>query len=270
MKTLLTLYDFSPAGDTALKFAADFGKYTGLEVKALHVLEIPDTIGVSGIRNHPFYKSVPAELDSATSKVSQEAGHEVTGLIKEGALFDTISATANEEQATFVVMPTHGVQGIQNISGSFAGRVVGALSCPTFVLQEKSAFNYFQTLIVPVLSESEFESLEKGIKMISENFRVEVIITTTGAFEKNATSSAQNYLETIPGKLDAHGISARVVKTNGEGEEFLRYLCDTAKSKPGPLIMSKTHKEGNKFPIGKFAQSLITNEQHLPVLLLPA
>jgi universal stress protein A len=137
--------DFSGPSDAALEYARTLAERFGASLHLLHVLEDPDTGGVSEsfIVTSPTWRTTL--LDDARSRLShrikarESALVHTTGEVIVGNAAETIVDYAATRNADLIVMGTHGRTGLAHVLfGSVAETVVRTATCPVLTVREQA------------------------------------------------------------------------------------------------------------------------------------
>ena len=188
MKKMIVLTDFSEASHNASVYALSLAKEFEAGVTLLNVT--PPTV----IVHDSMFASVmitQAEIlqqnrdlmDQAISELSETNGQQITGVTKEGYIFDIISAMVSEENIDLVVMGMKGKGQSHSVFGS-----------TTTTLIRKSDF---PVLVIP--GEAEYKAIER--------------ITYASDFDASVEMSRFAALEKIAQKFSAP-VSILHVETN--------------------------------------------------------
>jgi nucleotide-binding universal stress UspA family protein len=140
-KRILVPTDFTETSERAIDWALDLAARLGATVTLLHVYEIP-VIGFpdGAIIATPEVASRIADasqtaLDAAVEK-RRSGPVAVDGLLREGTAWEVINAVADEIDAEFVVIGTHGRRGLTRaLLGSVAENVVRTAHRPVVTIR---------------------------------------------------------------------------------------------------------------------------------------
>jgi nucleotide-binding universal stress UspA family protein len=138
-KRILFATDFSPASDTALKFATALARDSGALLLIAHVEEMPTPyIGGEMYFTQPEYPNpeIRKMLDAVTpSDPSVRFEHKLVM----GVAADDIVRLASAENADLLVIGTHGRTGLKRVlMGSVAESVMRLATCPVLTVKEAS------------------------------------------------------------------------------------------------------------------------------------
>jgi len=148
IRKILCATDLSPASESAVRAAFDFGRKLDAIVYVLHVVEPP-------YRAVPWFVPAPvdqeflqtlgerqemaavAEIGRSIAGLRLEAGR-VEPMVRTGVPVETILAAAQEVGADLVVVGTHGRTGLRHLAlGSVAEQVVRGCPVPVLTVRKK-------------------------------------------------------------------------------------------------------------------------------------
>ena len=121
-------WDFTHVAENALAHAVKISRMVGKDICLLHIAD-------PGIK--PKSES---EKKASLNKISEESSkkYNVTVLwnITKGSIFTAIADFVNEKEASLVIMGTHGMKGMQKLTGSWALKVIVKSKVPFIVVQD--------------------------------------------------------------------------------------------------------------------------------------
>ena len=162
---VLVPHDFSEVADAAISHAATVAKSFKGEVVLLHV------ISSEKARN---------ESESKLTKLAEDASNTysvaVSFEIRKGSIFDRIPEVGAEIGAMLVVMGTHGIKGIQHLTGSYALKVIGHSKLPFVVNQGKKSKGSINDIVLPIKFSQETKSKLSITASIAKHFDATVHI----------------------------------------------------------------------------------------------
>jgi nucleotide-binding universal stress UspA family protein len=142
-KLIIVPWDFTSVAESALAHAVKIARMVANEICILHIVE-PDI-------------KVKAEGEKKTllNHVASEAGSKynlkIEAHISKGSIFNAIADYANSRDANIVVMGTHGMKGMQKLTGSWALKVIVKSKVPFIVVQEPPADQgRYHNIVFPV------------------------------------------------------------------------------------------------------------------------
>ena len=170
---ILVPTDFSDAAETAINHAATLAKVTGDEIRLVHIVnkDTKSKLKKAGESLDDLNAKLKAKLEEITTEYGVKADYH----LREGSIFTTIGEVAEEIGARLLVMGTHGVVGMQHITGAWAVKVITSSPVPVIIVQKKKlAAHGYKTMVFPI--DASRETKQKVIHSISmaKHFNSEV------------------------------------------------------------------------------------------------
>jgi nucleotide-binding universal stress UspA family protein len=159
MYKVLVPHDFSDVADSAISHAATVAKSFNGEVVLLHV-----------ISSEKARSDAETKLTELTKNASNTHSVLVSFEIRKGSIFDRIPEVGEEIGAMLVVMGTHGIKGIQHLTGSYALKVIGHSKLPFIVNQGKKSKGSIKDLVLPIKFSQETKSKLSITASIAKHF----------------------------------------------------------------------------------------------------
>lgn len=257
-KTLLVACDFSEVAINALKHAAIIAKKMKAKLVVFHVVK----------KEKEILDAIEKLKEFVHSNISDnELEFEFNA--KEGNIYDTIKETAEELSATFIIMGTHGITGMQKLLGSKALKVIAKSNIPFIVVQEKpQTKNYFSKIVVPIDFTIENKEKLTWAYYISVYFNSTMYLYVTNitdeALLKKVKANllfAKKYLEEREIKYEIHIAPANQNFSNAILE--FSYAIDAS----GLLIMTTKDPQLPELIFGAKEQQIIA-EAKVPVICI--
>jgi nucleotide-binding universal stress UspA family protein len=140
IRHILVAHDFGETAQTALEYALDLAEKLGARVTIVHAFEIPVYGFPEGIA---LTTDVAGEVEAVARKAleglvhgSRRPGVQLDSILRQGAAWSEIAATATETSADLVVIGTHGRRGLAHaLLGSVAEKVVRTSPCPVLTVR---------------------------------------------------------------------------------------------------------------------------------------
>jgi nucleotide-binding universal stress UspA family protein len=136
---ILVAHDFGDTAEPALAYAIAIAEKFHARITILHAYErpayaYPDTL----VENFEFESQVQSAAKKALAGLADRAkaaGVELAVMLRQGAPWKEIVATATETKADLLVMGTHGRHGVPRaLLGSVAEKVVRSAPCPVLTV----------------------------------------------------------------------------------------------------------------------------------------
>ena len=260
-------WDFTPVAENALKYAlAICRSRENYRIDLVHVI----SSGGIFAKDKLSLKEVEEELSNDISRISHEYGVAVHAKAMEGSIFNTIAEYADEVHADFVFMGTHGIKGVQKLTGSWALKVIAGSNVPFIVVQEEPIPNkakVFEHIVVPI--DYRPESKELIIKAVKTALHFDSTIhifkqysDDQGVLKKINSNMlfAKNQMEECNIPFEQHFAK----KANGFGNDTVKLAEDI--SADLILVMTTKNIDISDYIFGAQEQYIIANQAKLPVL----
>jgi nucleotide-binding universal stress UspA family protein len=177
-KLIVVPWDFTIVAEHALAHAVKISRMVGNEIGLLHIVDS---------------KIKPAEENEKTArlkKVAEDFGKSynihIVPHISKGSIFKAIAEFANDKDASLVVMGTHGMKGMQKLTGSWALKVIVKSKVPFIVVQDPPVDQErYHNIVFPVDFRNENKEKIKMAIFLGKYFDSKVHILETVSTDKN-------------------------------------------------------------------------------------
>lgn len=258
LSTILVTWDFTVVSEHAFEHAQLIAKRLKHSITLLHV--------VKKIREKD---EVEKKLIPIAGELEKKSGLTVNYLVVEGTIFKTISKTSGELNASLVIMGTHGIKGMQKVTGSWALKVIVDSPVPFIVVQHPPKNDNYQKIAIVVDYKKENKEKARWVGFVHESFGSSFHIikphTNDKIFIKRINANllfARRFLET-------NRIEYEVETSKGE-ESFPDEIADYANRIGADLIMVMTTKNIGitDYALGAHEQYVIANKYNIPVMCI--
>jgi nucleotide-binding universal stress UspA family protein len=254
----LVPHDFTSVGETATRHALEMARQTRGEV---HLLNIVKSTGEKPEAQKKF--------DEAVAKLNLSASDpKVVVHVEAGNIFTDIAKKASEIRASYIIMGTHGAKGMQKVFGSFAIKVITSTFVPFIIVTEGSIpRTKIQKIVFPINSTSESLQISKFAGNKAEEFNREIHIIAPQEKDLELKRKITIYMDLVNKQLQKKNlkvITAMVEKKKAYQDAIMQY----AKEQKADIIAISYHSDRLLPQLDSFAQSLITNSEKLPVLII--
>ncbi len=124
-KKIIVPWDFSVVSNYALEHAERIARTLDKNIELLHI-----------VKNEADIPAKEVELEKVAEESFHRYGIKPSIKVLDGSIFTTISNYASDTKANMVIMGTHGIKGIQKITGSYAFKVLLGSKVPFIVVQQ--------------------------------------------------------------------------------------------------------------------------------------
>ena len=177
-KLIVVPWDFTPVAENALLHAVKISRMVRNEICLLHIAD----------------PSIKAKLElgkrSSLSKIAEENSKKhnipITYHISKGTIFTAIAEFVNEKEASLVVMGTHGMKGMQKLTGSWALKVIVKSKVPFIVVQDPPVDQErYHNIVFPVDFRSENKEKIKMAIFMGKYFESKINLLVAKNTDKN-------------------------------------------------------------------------------------
>jgi nucleotide-binding universal stress UspA family protein len=257
--TIVVPTDFTKVADTALEHAIGLCKsIPNSEVVLLHI-----------IGKEKEKAAAEVKMKDRSEELTKSSGIKVGYEARLGNIFDDIGAAATDLKAKLIIMGTHGVKGMQHITGSYAVKVITHSSVPFIVVQERGFRDGYKNLILPFdLTKDSKQKLSLAIN-IAKVFNSKVHIIYPQETDTFLVNAINNNVSLAKNELRNNQIEFDVKMTDEKGN-FVKQFLSYAAAKNADLIAVVNSQEMG-FPeilAGTDERQIITNDAQIPTMIV--
>ncbi len=137
---ILVPTDFTKVGDAAINHAIVVGHAIQATIFILHV-----------INNKHDISEAKLKLETLQARIQKDHNVQIQTIVRIGSIFEDIDKVATEVDANLIIMGTHGMRGMQFITGSRALKIVTESSIPFIIVQERGIRESgYDKIVVPL------------------------------------------------------------------------------------------------------------------------
>lgn len=261
IKRILVPTDFTKVADCAMNHAAALAELMGAEVNILHIV------------------SSQTELEEARTKVKMEVERarrwndrvKVKPQVRVGSVYDEIGNTASEIGAELIIMGTHGMRGMQFITGSRALRVISNGEVPFIVVQERNIREHgYSNILVPMDLQRETRQKVALVAEIASYFDSKVHVVTPRETDEFLLKQLENNIRFAKQYFGERNVELEAIIADVDSSRFVDAVSRYAMQVDADLITIMNLARGNIFGVlgVPYEQEIITNEAMIPVMLL--
>lgn len=257
-KKILLPTDFSRVGDVAMDHAVLMARTIGADIYSLHIVESK--------------KSVPEareKMRDLQAKVKREMDMTIYPIVRIGNVYEDIDKVAVEMDCSLIIMGTHGLRGLQFITGGRALKIVTESSVPFIIVQERTIRAHgYHRLVAPLDLHKETKQKLSLVADFAKYFNSKVYLVSPGETDEFLRNQLIRNINFAKDYLDSKGIDYEVEITESKTDGFVKALLKYSASVEADLICIMNFQGGsmlNFFSQG-YEQQIITNEAQIPVL----
>ncbi|MGB8490713.1 MAG: universal stress protein [Bacteroidales bacterium] len=257
-KLIIVPWDFTNVAENALAHAAKIGKMINNEICLLHIVEPDIKMKAEGEK-----KVLMRHLaDDSTKKYNLN----VTSQIVRGSIFTSIAEFVNSSDASLVVMGTHGMKGMQKITGSWALKVIVKSKIPFIVVQDPPADQErYHNIVFPVDFRTENKEKMGMAIFMGKYFDSKIHILKTSTTDKSLMTKTNINLNFAVKYLIQNNIEYEIHEV--KGGNLAQHTINLAQKLNADLILIVTTKNITMadYMLGASEQFIIANSSKIPV-----
>jgi nucleotide-binding universal stress UspA family protein len=259
-KLIIVPWDFTNVAESALAHAVKIGRMVNNDICLLHIVDPAVTVKAEGEKR--------ALLKHIAEDNSRKYNINIIANVVKGSIFTSIAEFANsrDKEANLVVMGTHGMKGMQKLTGSWALKVIVKSKIPFIVVQEPPADqNRYHNIVFPI--DFRVENKEKmGMAIfMGKYFDSKIHILKTVTTDKGLTAKVNKSLNFAVKYLIQNNVEYEIHDVpNGK---FAQQTINFAQKINADLILIVTTKNITfaDYVVGASEQYIIANSSKIPV-----
>jgi len=257
-KPIVVPWDFTPVAENALAHAVKISKMVGNEISLLHIVDSsikPEALGEKKVL-----------LKHVAEENGKKYNMNINAEIVKGSIFTAIAEFVNEKDASVVVMGTHGMKGMQKLTGSWALKVIIKSKVPFIVVQDPPADQErYHGIVFPVDYRKENKEKTKMAIYMGKYFDSKIHILVTVATDANLIKKTKINLNFAIKYLIQNNIEYQIHEI--PKGNFAQQTIDFAQKINADLILIVTTKNITfaDYVVGASEQYIIANSSKIPV-----
>jgi nucleotide-binding universal stress UspA family protein len=257
-KLIVVPWDFTPVAESALAHAVKIGRMVGESICLLHIVDTTIKPKAEGEKK--------ALLKHVAEESSRKYDFAVSAKVLRGSIFTSIAEFVNDNEASLVVMGTHGMVGMQKLTGSWALKVIVKSKAPFIVVQEPPADQErYHNIVFPI--DFRVENKEKmGMAIfMGKYFDSKIHILRTATNDKSLKTKINRNLNFAVKYLIQNNVEYEIHEI--PHGKMAQQTIDFAQKTKADLILIVTTKNITlaDYMLGASEQYIIANSSKIPV-----
>jgi nucleotide-binding universal stress UspA family protein len=256
---ILVPHDFTKVAECALNHAVKLIETLQGEIVLLHIIAKESEEG-----------NAKNQLAVVVDTIKKDHKIECRALVQLGNIFDDIAAVAQREHARLIVMGTHGVKGMQFLTGSLALKVITKSRIPFMVVQEKDPHSPYDRIVCPLDFNKDTKQKVRLVATMAKNLNAKVFIIVPSATDEFLVNEINRNIGFTESTLEKMGVAYEL--HTAEKGNFTKSIIKYSTSVDADMIAMVNDDNGSlpSFIGGSEEQSIITNEAQIPTLIVNA
>lgn len=258
MENIVVPYDFTEKAECAVKHAAVIARNMKAEVVLLHI-----------VKKESQKPEAENRLDGVVAQIASDENVACRYVVTEGSIFSTINEVVAREESALVVMGTHGMKGMQKITGSWALKVIVGSHVPYLIVQKDPEYATPLRVLFPVDFKMETKEKLKWLPLLSFVNKLKVTLfgqQGNGPMSDSPTRANMSFCKRY---LEDQGIDCDAVWADEKGS-FLELSLKYCEENKMDVIMITTTRDiaFHDYLLGAYEQTVISNSSETPVFVV--
>ena len=264
MKNLVLVpTDFSEVCDNAIHHAAKAAKFLNYKIMLLHVIDKNTREYLK--KEDKGEAHIQTKLQEKADELKAKEDLKVETKSVPGDIFTTIGEVAQNEGANLVFLGTHGKEGMQKLTGSYALKVITSSPSPVIVVQKRAFEKGFKEIVLPITNEAGPWEKTKWAVFMAKEFDATIHVYQIGGASKAVQDAAQR----IASYLEKNSVQ-HTLEIAGKDENFTKQVIDYSTAHSADMIMIMTNPDSTfkRFLLGSYDEDIIFNASQIPVMCI--
>ena len=257
---ILVPIDFTPVSTNAVNHAVAVGKALNSELHLLHIVAKKTSFAEARQRLEAFAKEQLSSFEGIV-KTTVRIGH----------VFDDIDDVSVEMDANLVIMGTHGLKGMQFITGGRALKIVRECSVPVIITQSRPIRETgYDDIVVPLDLHQDTKQKLAIVAEMATYFKGRVHIISPAESDEFLGNQLRRNVGFASDYFEERSIQYTTKISEHDSGAFVKDVIRYAASIEADLISIMNFHENSLMGIlgTSYEQQIITNEAEIPVLVL--
>jgi len=251
-------WDFTGIAENALKYAVRISHKINKRIVLLHVA-----------KREKEKEALLADLQRIAKEKQEKYDQTIDAEVVFGKIFKDIGKYAAEVDAEMIIMGTHGMKGMQKITGSWALKVITHASTPFIVVQDAPTKSEFKRVVLPIDFKSEAKEKLNWVNYLQKHYSSQFFILKPNFTDASFIQKTKANIAFCKNFLDHRNVSYELHMAEGE-KSFAQETLRFAKKVNADLILIVTtkHISMTDYMLGAQEQYIIANQESIPVMVI--
>jgi nucleotide-binding universal stress UspA family protein len=255
---ILVPYDFTEVADNAVKHAIRFCTILNADLYLLHI-----------VKKDTLITEQETKLEEAGKKIGIEHNIKTTTIVRDGTIFKTINQVVADTDTSLVVMGTHGMKGLQKLTGSWALKVIVGSKTPYLVVQNTPKYEDVLKIVYSVDYKTENKEKLKWVEFLSKVFKVKTYLFTSTSKDGVVDSRTKANLVFNKKFLEDKDIEYELSMADGKASFQQETISFSRKIEANMILVMTTRDIAfHDYVLGVYEQYVIANSPGIPVLVI--
>jgi nucleotide-binding universal stress UspA family protein len=212
-------------------------------------------------------ENIERQLSIVLEDVERKYNFKPTFLVKVGSIFTTIAEVANEKEALFVFMGTHGMKGMQKITGSWALKVIEGAKMPFVVVQRPPRDEQFENIVFPVDYKKEGKQKVAWALYLNKLYKSKFFLYVQHSSDSKIKAQVHSNLVYTKSILDQNGVEYEQVDAPDNKAYADQVIKFSEKINANAIVITvHRHLDFADYMFGAEEQKIIANKALISVI----
>jgi len=276
-RAIIVPVDFSTTSQNALMHAADHAQAFDNDIMMVHILEESYLMGLFGggnnTKNELLNIGIEQKMNELKSLVLEKyPSQTIDFLIYEGKVYKAIVELSEKMTCDCIIMGTKGAEGIEQIIGSTASRVMSYANVPVIIVNDFPKKGRYEKIVLPIDLSLESKQKVTWAIHIAKKYHSEVHIIAEVEEDEFLHNKIMASIYQVKNILVQNGVKAVIFELDEErfpgrlGIDTLKYADEIQ----ADLILIMTHQEKgfSEYIFGTEAQQIVNRVSKVPVMCI--
>ena len=257
-KNILVAHDFTDKAGFAVSYAENISKRTGDKIHLLHV-----------VKKDSEKAEALSMLEKIADEIAQKTGKKPECISKEGTIFSAIGEAAEETHAHLVIMGTHGIRGMQKLTGSWALKVIVSSQSPFLVVQAPPEKDSFEKIVFPIDFRRENKENNLLVQYLHTYYKSKIYLIKPRIKDQVFLRKVNSNMVFAKNFLDGKGIDYEIHTAEGKGKFADETITFAQEIDADVIVTVATRNIGfTDYAFGAQEQYIIANSAKIPVMCI--
>ncbi len=256
MKKIIVMHDFSPLGESALRYAMNLNKETHAELTLVHLVSKESQLN-DAIR----------KMDAIVTENQHASLKPINKIVTLGSIFYSMGRIAKEEGAQLIIMGVKNTSGFQKLFRSNAIKVISSTEVPFLLVQKETVFRKVSKMIVPIDTTKESLQIVHNASELASIFNAVIHVVAQKQMDETHSQQIKNRLLLVKKQYEERHVPS-VFELLPQSGSFQKQISEYVTRTQSDLIALAYHSESLLPQFDNFAQDLISNNQYIPCMVL--
>ncbi len=253
-------WDNTEMSENALLHALRIARNVDNQIRLVHIVDQADS--------RTSMDQITSDFQLQIEEHSRKYDFDLQGIVLTGSIFKEIASYANDSDALMVIMGTHGIKGMQKVTGSWALKVIVGSTVPFLVVQDKpKTEDRFSSIVFPIDFKAENKEKLQWAIYLGKYFDSKVYLFKSPVKDKGLVKKVNINLTFAVKFLIQNNLDYEI-HTATKSSQMAKETIAFAREKNADLILITTTKNISiaDYMLGATEQQIIANSSKIPVM----